>query len=353
VTSSAQVHADPATPALSICIATYNRCAYIAQTLTAILDQLPQDVEVLVVDGASPDDTAQIVEPFARGSAAVRYFRESSNSGVDRDFDKAVCYARGDYCWLMSDDDLLVPGAVARVLALLEPSLDLLVVNARICNADLSVELSPRYLAITSDRYYGAESVDAFLGEVGDYLSFIGGVVIRRERWLERVRERYFGSLFIHVGVIFQAPLSHVRILAEPLIVIRYGNAMWTNRGFEIWMFKWPSLIWSFGVASDAAKTRVVVREPWRQWRRLAFYRAIGAYSYADYRRFFAEKGWLLALLPLVISLLPAVAVNGLTAFYWLLVNRKARAGIYDLARSRNASCLTRVIARRLGIPTR
>jgi glycosyltransferase involved in cell wall biosynthesis len=343
---------DSSRPRLSICIATYNRAANIAETLEAILRGLPESVEVVIVDGASPDNTAQIVEPFVHGNDAVRYFRETSNSGVDQDFDKAVVYARGEFCWLLSDDDILVPGAVARVLEALEPALDLLVVNSQMRNADLSVELSPRLMAIMSDKYFDAKSTDSFLGEVGDYLSFIGGVVIRRSRWLEREREAYFGSLFVHVGIIFQAPLALVKILADPLIVIRYGNAMWTNRGFEIWMFKWPNLIWSLKGPSDAAKLRVVAREPWRQWRRLTLYRSIGAYSYAEYKRFFAneKRGGLLQKL---VSVVPAVAANGLTALYWNFANRKARAGIYDLARSRHSCHLTRFIARRLGIPAR
>jgi abequosyltransferase len=350
--SEVQGARDSSHTSLSICIATYNRGAYIAETLDAILHRLPENVEVVVVDGASPDNTAEVIERFVRRNNAVRYIREISNSGVDRDFDKAVVYARGEFCWLMSDDDILMPGAVARVLEALEPSVDLLVVNSQMRNADLSTELSPRLLAVTSDKYFDAKSTDSFLGEVGDYLSFIGGVVIRRSRWLERERNSYFGSLFVHVGVIFQAPLSLVKIIADPLIVIRYGNAMWTNRGFEIWMFKWPNLIWSLKGPSDAAKLRVVAREPWRQWRRLTLYRAIGAYSYAEYRKFFADekRGGLLQKL---VSVVPAVAANGLTALYWFFANRKARAGIYDLARSRSSCHLTRFLAHRLGIPSR
>lgn len=339
-------------PTLSICIATYNRAGYIGETLEAILDRLPDRVEVIILDGASPDNTSQVIEPFISRSPAVRYVRENVNSGVDRDFDKAVCVARGEFCWLLSDDDILKPGAVARVLALLEPTLDLLVVNSKILNADLSVELIPRILEITDDRYYDLKSSDSFLAEIGDYLSFIGGVVIRRSRWLERERERYFGTLFIHVGVIFQAPLGHVRVVADPLILIRYGNAMWTSRGFEIWMFKWPDLIWSFDAFSDSAKTRVVPRQPWKKWRRLTLYRAIGGYGYADYRKFFKEQGRG-GFLQFIISVLPVVFVNALTALYWFFANQKARAGIYDLARSGTGSKLARVIARRLNIPTR
>jgi abequosyltransferase len=347
-----QYTAGPAQPKLSICIATYKRGAYIAETIEAILRELPEGVEVIIVDGASPDNTAQAVEPFLLRSGVLRYIREDINSGVDRDFDRAVGYAKGEYCWLLSDDDILVPGAVNRVLDALEPSIDLLVVNSQMRSADLSAELSPRILPMTTNRCYDLSSADTFLGEVGDYLSFIGAVVILRTRWLEREREPYFGTLFIHVGVIFQAPLPRVKILAEPLIIIRYGNAMWTNRGFEIWMFKWPNLIWSFKDYSDSAKMRVVARAPWMQWRRLALFRAIGAYSRTDYQQYFKDsrRGGLLQNL---ISLVPAVTANGALALYWFVVNRKARAGIYDLARSRNASNLTRIIARWLGVPLR
>ena len=339
-------------PLLSICIATYKRGAYIGATLESILDALPARVEILILDGASPDDTEQVVEPFTRRNSAVRYIREAVNSGFDADFDKAVLFARGQFCWLMSDDDLLVPGAVGRVLASLDSSLDLLIVNSRVRNADLSREVMPRMLEITEDRIYDEEAKNSLLADTGTYLSFVGAVVIRRSVWLERERERYFGSMFVHVGVIFQSSLSRVKVLADPLIVLRYGNAMWTNRGFEIWMFLWPDLIWSFDGFSDSAKSAVVARQPWKQWRQLTMYRAIGAYSYPDYCRFFKDhkRG---GALQRMISIMPAGFANALIAVYWYVSGRKARSGVYDLVRSKNASGLTRLIARLLEIPTR
>lgn len=350
MSSQVQTPMKPDDPKLSICIATYKRDMYIGHTLEAILASLTTGVEVVIVDGASPDNTAQVVGSFVHRNRAVRYFREPTNSGVDRDFDKAVCYAKGEYCWLMSDDDIIVPGAIERVLEILDASLDLLVVNAQVCNVDFSVELNPRILKFTSDRDYGSSEGDRFMADAGAYLSFIGGVVIRRSRWLEREREQYFGSLFIHAGVIFQAPLERIKVLAEPLIVIRFGNAMWTSRGFEIWMFKWPNLIWSFKGFSDEARMRVVAREPWRQLRKLILFRALGGYSYAEYRKFFADVGRG-GLLQFLVAVFPSVAANGLGALYWFIVNRSAREGIHDLAASRNSNALTRWIARRLGIP--
>jgi glycosyltransferase involved in cell wall biosynthesis len=344
--------ARSAAPLLSICIATYKRGAYIGATLEAILDGLPEGVEVVILDGASPDNTAQVVEQFTRRSSAVRYMREEVNSGVDVDFDKAVRLARGDFCWLMSDDDILVPRAVERVLTRLEPSLDLLVVNAQVRNDDLSVALTPRMLEMTEDRVYDESSSNAFLADTGIILAYVGAVVIRRSLWLERERERYFGSLFIHVGVIFQAPLARVKVLAEPLILIRAGNSMWTSRGFEIWMFMWPDLIWSFDAFSDSAKMKVVAREPWREWRQLTMFRAVGAFSHAGYLRFFKAAGRG-GVLQYIISVMPAAPANAMIAVYYYFANRKARTGIYDLVKSKNACAVTRLVARLLDIPTR
>src|SRR5262249_57418214 len=48
------------------------------------------------------------------------------------------------------------------------------------------------------------------------YVSFIGCVVIKRDLWLNREKDRHIGSEFIHVGVIFQAPLPRgPRVLAR------------------------------------------------------------------------------------------------------------------------------------------
>ena len=92
---------------LSVCIATFNRADFIGQTLDAILEQVTPEVELVVVDGASQDQTAAVMAQYLVRYPHIVYRREAENSGVDRDFDKAVAYASGEYCWLMSDDDVI------------------------------------------------------------------------------------------------------------------------------------------------------------------------------------------------------------------------------------------------------
>lgn len=330
-------------------MATFKRGDFIAATLDTILPQLRPGVELIVVDGASPDDTAAVVSGYTRDWPQLRYVREETNSGVDADYDKAVGYARGRYVWLMTDDDLLKDGAVDRVLGLLDEDPDLLVVDAEILDVRCAAMLQTRRFGFAGIRRYGAEDGDAFLADAGDVLSFIGGTVIRRSLWLSRAREPYYGSLFIHVGVIFQAPIERVILLGEPLIQIRFGNAMWSARGFEIWMFMWPEMIWSFLGFSDAAKTAVTPARPWQIPRKMLGFRANGSYDLGQYRRFFGARrvgAWRLGLLAL--ALLPGRLANVVALSFLLAMRGRYRPACYALAwNSRFASALSRRMAAR------
>jgi abequosyltransferase len=340
---------------LSVCIATYNRAAFIAETLESILGQMTAEAELIVVDGASPDRTPDVVAGLAARYPALRYHREKVNSGVDGDYDKAVGYARGEYCWLMTDDDVLVPGAVQRVLSALATRPPLVVVNAEVRNVDLTVTLKSPRLDLHEDIEYDASHAEDFFARAATYLSFIGSVVIRRELWLARDRKSYYGTQFIHMGVLFQRPaIGAAKVIAQPLILIRNGNAMWTPRAFEIWSFKWPGLLWSFGEFSELTRRSVCAREPWRGFNFLLFHRALGSYSIAEFRKHLAgiARGrarvvaWLLARCPAALANLAVVT-------YFGLFKRSARVELYEVLRSRHAGAMSRLAARSLCVDLR
>ena len=163
----------------------------------------------------------------------------------------------------------------------------LVVVNAEMRNDDLSATLESRRMMLRENKTYTPGEMEKFFVDMDYYLSFIGAVVIRRNVWTNRDRKSYFGTEFVHVGVIFQEPLPETTlIIAEPYITIRYGNAQWSSRHFEIWMFKWPMLLWSFKHISDEAKLKVSYREPWRKFRVLVYQRSIGQYNSAIYSKY-------------------------------------------------------------------
>lgn len=336
---------------LSICIATYNRSAYIGETIDSIIGQINHNLEIVIVDGASPDTTPEVVEKYTSIHPNVRYFREITNSGVDADYDKAVGYARGQYCWLMTDDDLMAPGAIRCVLDSLESNPDVVIVNSRIFNKSLTKVLSERIIEFEEDHHYESSN-DQFFSEVGNYLSFIGGVIVRRNLWKSRDRVTYYGSVFIHVGVLFQSPpIEMIIVISEPQVYIRYGNALWSARGFEIWMFKWPLLIWGFSEFSNSAKFNVTPLEPWRSLKKLLHSRAIGSYSIIEFNKFILNKPMSYSYLQArFIAQIPGSLANIICGSYCILINRKARSGAYDLARSKYSTWVSKLAARILKV---
>lgn len=276
---------------LSICIATLNRGALIGQTLDSIVSQLTEQVEIMIVDGASTDNTEDVVLSYRQRYPNVRYRRLAEKGGVDQDYSRAVELAAGEYCWLFSDDDIIKPGALDAVVGLLQSSPGLVIVNAEVQNSDLTQTLKPSCLDLKEITTYTQHETDLLFRDAGNYLSYIGCVVVRRSLWGARDKKSYYGTLFVHMGVIFQEPLPRGAIIvAEPMIVIRYGNAMWTDKGFEVSLFKWPELIWSFSGISETAKAHVCERNPWSNLARLALYRARGLYSTREYKKFIENR---------------------------------------------------------------
>lgn len=304
---------------LSVCIATLNRGPVLGATLESILTQATEEVEVVIVDGASTDNTREVAQSYQARYPLLRYERLAARGGVDQDYCRAVELARGDFVWLFTDDDLLKPGAIAAVLQAIKPDDSLIIINAEVRDVRLERLLLPSRVRARTDRVYAPAEQPELLAEAGDYLSFVGAVIIRRTLWEAREKARYLGTEFVHVGVIFQARLpGPARLLVEPGIIIRYGAAQWTRRAFEIWMFKWPRLIWSFEHLPAAARLRVTPPEPWRRPWALFLFRARGAYAEAEFQRLIApqpQPPWARALAR-VVAHFPGCLANLLARLY-------------------------------------
>jgi abequosyltransferase len=312
------------------------------------LSQWSDAVELVVVDGASPDATPAIMADYCARHPHIVYRREAMNSGVDADYDKAVGYARGQYCWLMSDDDLVAPGAIARLLPRLDGDRDLVILNTEVRSRNLQRVLRPRRLDVRQDRVYGADAQQELFLDLAEHLSFIPAVVVARSVWREYDRQAYFGSLFIHIGVLFGRPRQvRALLIADPMLVMRDGNAMWSPKAFWVWTQQWPRLIWSFEHFPASTRAAVTVREPARNGKTLLWFRALGAYGMPEWQASDARDaaGWASAV-PRLIAKLPANLANaGVAAYCALNLDGHARMKLYTLARVATASMLAKMLA--------
>lgn len=326
---------------LSICIATMNRAKFIGATLDSIISQVTEEVEIVIVDGASTDGTGDVVARYQERCSTLRYYRLGEKGGVDQDYCRAVDLATGQYCWLFTDDDIMKPGAINAVLSAIRDDYGLVIVNAEVRNEDLSALLEERSIRTATNKHYASGETDALFVDAVNLLSFIGCVVIRRSIWDARDKTSYYGTVFVHVGVIFQAPLpERALVLAEPWVAIRYGNALWTPKSFEISTVKWPTLLWSFSSVSEAAKQKVTGRDPWDSVTALLIYRARAALSATEYHQLLRPRirSSTRRMVIRTIVALPGCPLNTLLLIYMAVFGwRHSQRGIrlVDLRKSR------------------
>lgn len=108
-----------ASPALSVVVPAYNNGRTLAETLRSILDQDDQDLELIVADHASSDDTRAVMDSF-RGDARVTLLDTPAGGGAGRNWNRVTEAARGEYIKLVCGDDVLRPGVLRRQINLLE-----------------------------------------------------------------------------------------------------------------------------------------------------------------------------------------------------------------------------------------
>ena len=106
---------------LSIVIPTFNRCGKLIRLLRNIEDEveksdLVRDIAVLISDNGSTDSTREVLTSFKPRSLNLKIFRQTKNIGFDRNILFLYKEAPSDYVWFFADDDLLLPGAIARVI---------------------------------------------------------------------------------------------------------------------------------------------------------------------------------------------------------------------------------------------
>jgi glycosyltransferase involved in cell wall biosynthesis len=100
---------------VSVIVPTRNRRELLPTTVCSALRQRGVDLEILIIDDASDDDTAAVAHTFADGR--VRIIRLDKPSGVSAARNHGVAAARGEWLAFLDDDDVWAPDKLARQLA--------------------------------------------------------------------------------------------------------------------------------------------------------------------------------------------------------------------------------------------
>lgn len=234
---------------LSIAVPTYNGSRYIREALDSIisqLDDIDEEIEIVISDNASTDETPDIIREYQNRYSFIKYFRNEENLGADRNFDLAVRRSTGEYVWLFSDDDKLKKGAIEKVLEVLKeyPNIGLIWVNYGIYDEDLSVcSIERRDLKTMEDVY--CNSADEFYATTHILSTTCSTNIVKRSSWNDVDKDGFIGSNFIHVSVI-----SSYLIKENTAYCINYPYVMIRMQGVSRWANEGKLLVYSVNLAS-------------------------------------------------------------------------------------------------------
>jgi len=281
----------------SVCIPTYSRRQHLLATIRAVSDQLFEGTELVVSDNGSADGTADAVRAFiaANPGAPIRLITRTENVGFDRNLLAAVANARGEYCWLLGDDDVPLPGSLARLVSEVQrrPRVEHLLVNyarrdalsrkitkKRMIDADFDIDV-----AAASDFFFKPCPQHSYFRRLGTNVITMSANVVQRSRWLEEARkvEPFVGCNMIHVFIITAmiAAGGGTRFIAAPQVdYVCNNHRAWSN---DVWLdYRTKVYGWLRQLGYDpgqlaAVEAETMTHRTWRDVARVIRERLVGS----------------------------------------------------------------------------
>ncbi len=175
-------------PLLSVIVPAYNYGRYLRQCVQSVLDQGVADLEILVLDNASTDETYEVMATF-RGEPRVRYMRNRHNYGAGHNWMNGLRIARGRYFTFLSADDFFNERHLAHLLPVLENNPNVAVGYTSILwvNGQGQPLSQPRHPGYHDGDYMGGRNEVADLLVYDNYMA-PSAVIYRREAFCKTWR---------------------------------------------------------------------------------------------------------------------------------------------------------------------
>jgi len=111
-----RVKSDPLLPLISVVVCTYNGSQYLVSQLESILNQTYKKIEIIICDDNSSDHTLEIIRRYADKHPNIHYYTNKKNIGFNRNFEKAIRIATGEYIAVSDQDDIWSPLKLIKLL---------------------------------------------------------------------------------------------------------------------------------------------------------------------------------------------------------------------------------------------
>ncbi len=219
-------------PILSVCIPTFNRAKMLEEALNAVIVQIVDNslelmVEINISDNASSDNTQEIVNAVQNIHPQLKIYthKQRENIGPDGNIYSSLKMAHGTWAWILSDDDIIIPGTLIKLINLLKESAEntVICVNARSFNQS-PLEITPLFLQ-NNDGVI--DSPDGVMLHLNSMITFLSIMVIPVCSYISNDYSAYVGTFLLQSYIFIDAisATGGMRTISEPFLAVRANNS--------------------------------------------------------------------------------------------------------------------------------
>ena len=231
-----------ANPLLSIVLPTYNRAPFLDHCLGIHIPLIKEhNIEIFVSDNGSTDATAEVVEKYRKIYPLIRYHRNETNLGADKNFQIALGYPETAYVWLLGDTYRIPESGIDYLLNLLKSdgkSYDLVAFN-----------VGDRVVDVPRQDY---SDQNKLLSDLGWHLTCMSTLVYSSGLLKSAEFKRYENTCLIQTGIIFEY-LAGKKFLVhwvgdlsvQGISLDGLAKGGWQDQTLEIWVNNWANMVLS------------------------------------------------------------------------------------------------------------
>lgn len=215
-------------PLVSICIPTYNYAHYLRQAINSCLSQSYKQIELIIVDDASTDNSGELIRSF--NDSRIRFLENPVRLGLVENWNKTLSLVRGEIVKFLFADDYLVEDAIERIVKVFENP-DVALVFSAATVVDAQGKQTYVHQPYPKERHLrGLDEIKRCLKK-GNYIGGPSSVAIRTSI-MERAGRfdealRFHADLQMWLRIMLK---GDAYFLAEPLVYIRQHEGSETSR---------------------------------------------------------------------------------------------------------------------------
>ncbi|HEX4794871.1 MAG TPA: glycosyltransferase family 2 protein [Humisphaera sp.] len=250
---------------VTIIVPTFNRAETARRAVQSALNQSHQDLEVVVIDDCSTDDTEALIGTI--GDNRLRYIRQSQNTNMPASWDAGLHQARGEFIAFLGDDDFLLPDFVAHRVAAFQEDPALAAVFGRHQRMHVGTDAAPwvpqeGWTIATAD-------CAAALGAALTTDWFITSTMYRRERMLRPWRAAQNDGFVFDVGLNARIILGNhggVRFIPDQDVVVSVHNKQVSATKGELMLQQKATLMETLLAARPTPALARAIRNEIAEW---------------------------------------------------------------------------------------